>query len=357
MAEKKDTTTYFSLCNEVKAGKFRPIYILHGEEPYYIDKLSELIVNTALSEDERDFNLQVFYGNDAQVTDVINSCKQFPMFAEHRVVVLREAQLIAKQGPGHKDDLNLFFHYAKQPLNSTILVICHKGGKISAKKFTDEAVRDHDKVEYRGVVMESAKVKNDSRDLMAIIHGYCTSMNVTIDNKSMAMLSEFIGNDLSRLFGELDKLRILLGDSEKGITPELIEKNIGISKDFNTFELQDALRVRNAVKAYRIIDYFEKNPKNNPLPPIISILFSFFANVLVVRATKDKSTPALLEATGFKSPWQLGKVQEAAKNYSTQACVNIIGYLRECDVKSKGMGSLQDGYDLLRELVYKILHS
>lgn len=352
MAEKKETTTYFSLCNEVKAGKFQPIYVLHGEEPYYIDKLSELIVNTALTEDERDFNLQIFYGNDAQATDVINSCKQFPMFAEHRVVVLREAQLIPKQGAGHKDDLNLFQFYADHPLESTILVICHKGGKISAKKFTDSL-----KQNKSGVVMESAKVKNDSRDLMGVIHNYCTSLNMTIDNKSMAMLSEFIGNDLSRLFGELDKLRILLGDSGKGITPELIEKNIGISKDFNTFELQDALRTRNAVKAYRIIDYFEKNPKNNPLPPIISILFTFFANVLVVRATKDKSTPALLEATGTKSTWQLSKFQEAANNYSTQACVNIIGYLRECDVKSKGMGSLQDGYDLLRELVYKILHS
>lgn len=357
MAEKKETTTYFSLCNEIKASKFRPIYILHGEESYYIDKLSDLIVSTALSEDERDFNLNIFYGNDASVTDVVNACKQYPVFAERRVVVLREAQLIPKQGPGHKDDLNLFYHYADRPLGSTILVVCHKGGKISAKKFTDEAVKEHENVPYRGVVMESAKVKNDSRDLMGVINNYCTSLNMSIDNKSMAMLSEFIGNDLSRLFGELDKLRILVGDSGKGITPELIEQNIGISKDFNTFELQDALRVRNAVKAYRIIDYFEKNPKSNPLPPIISILFSFFANVLVVRANKDKSTQALFEATGIKSAWQLGKVQEAAGNYSTQACVNIIGYLRECDVKSKGMGSLQDQYALLRELIYKILHS
>lgn len=354
MAEKKQTVTYFGLSKEINSGKLRPIYVLHGEEPYYIDKLSEMILDKALTEDERDFNLQVFYGNDAAIGDVINSCKQFPMFAEHRVVILREAQLIAKQA-GHKDDLNLLFHYAQRPLNSTILIVCNKGGKIGAKKFTDETTKSHDKVDYAGIVFESAKVKESG--LPALINDYCTNMQVNIDQKSVQMLAECVGNDLSRLFGELDKLRILVGDNPQGITPELIERNIGISKDFNTFELQDALMRRNAVKAYRIIDYFERNPKNNPLPPIIAILYGFFANVLIVRATKDKSDQSLLAATGVKSPWQLSKFKEAAARYSTQACVNIIGYLRECDVKSKGMGSLQDGYALLRELVYKILHS
>ena len=166
-----------------------------------------------------------------------------------------------------------------------------------------------------------------------------------------------MGSDLSRLFGELDKLRILVGDSGKGITPELIEQNIGISKDYNNFELEDALRRRDAVKAYRIIDYFEKNPKNNPIQVTVGVLFSFFSNVLIVRATKDKSPAALMAATGTKSPWRLEKYSEAARNYSTQACVNIVSYLRECDVKSKGIGSRQGPYDLLRELIYKILHA
>lgn len=355
MAEKKETVTYFSLCNEIKKGVLRPIYVLHGDEPYYIDKLSELIVDTALSEDERDFNLEVYYGNDALVGDVINSCKQFPAFAERRVVVLREAQLVSKQ-PGHKDDLQLFKYYAEKPAPSTILVICYKGGKMAAKKFTDEVVRDHDGVKYKGVVYDSAKVRND-RDLAAVVNTYCTNMQVKIDAKSVAMMCEFIGNDLSRMFGELDKLRILVGDNGQGITPELIERNIGISKDYNNFELQDALRYRDAVKAYRIIDYFEKNPKNNPTVLTVGLLFSFFANVLIIRATKDKSQASLMQATGVKSAWQLDKYMVAARNYSTQACVNIISYLRECDVKSKGMGSNADSYALLRELIYKILHS
>ena len=350
MAEKKQTATFFSLQNEIKQGRFRSIYVLHGEEPYYIDRLSELIVNQALTEDERDFNLTVFYGNDASVPDVIDTCKQFPAFAQHRVVVLREAQLITKQ-PGHKDDLELFKFYAQKPLKSTILVICYKGGKMSCKPFTDMMAK-----EQTGIVFESAKVR-EGRDLMGVINSYCTAMNVKIDNKSVAMLSEFIGNDLSRMFGELDKLCILVQDSKQGITPELIERNIGISKDYNNFELEDALRRRDALKAYRIIDYFEKNPKNNPTVVTTGVLFSFFSNVLIVRATRDKSQASLMEATGAKSPWRLGKFQEGANNYSTQACVNIIGYLRDFDVKSKGTGSQQDSYALLRELIYKILHA
>lgn len=354
MAEKKASPTFFALRNEILNHKFRPIYVLHGEEPYYIDQLSELIVNTALTEDERDFNLEVYYGNDALVGDVINSCKQFPAFAQHRVVVLREAQLVPKQ-QGHKDDLQLFKHYAARPLASTILVICYKGGKMSAKQFADEAVKAHDTAPVPGVIFESVKVKDSG--LPALINTYCTSMNVAIDSKSAMMLAEFVGNDLSRLFGELDKLRILVGGSHKGITPELIEKNIGISKDYNNFELEDALTRRDAVKAYRIIDYFEKNPKNNSVQATVAMLFSFFSNVLIVRATKDQSPSALMAATGNKSSWRIGKFRDAARNYSTQACVNIISYLRECDVKSKGIGSRQEPHALLHELTYKILHA
>lgn len=350
MAERKETITFFSLRNEILNHKFRPIYLLQGEEAYYIDQLSELIVDHALTEDERDFNLSIFYGNEANVPDVIDTCKQYPAFSQYKVVVLREAQLVAKQA-GHKRDLELFQHYAERPLSSTILVICHKGGNLSAKSFTDMMRK-----QKTGVVFDSARVRS-GRDLESVINNYCTSMQVPIDNKSVSMLADFIGSDLSRLFGELDKLRILVEDSSQGITPDLIEKNIGISKDYNNFELEDALRRRDGVKAYRIITYFEKNPKNNPTVVTVSMLYSFFSSVLIVRAAKDKSPAALMEATGTKSQWRLNKFTEAARNYSTQACVNIIGYLRECDVKSKGVGSTQDSYALLHELVYKILHA
>ncbi len=349
MAEKKETATYASLRAEVLKGKFRPIYVLSGEEPFYIDQLSELIVNQALSEDERDFNLSVYYGNDADVREVISSCKQFPAFAERRVVVLREAQLVAKR-PGHRDDLDLFAHYAAQPLASTVLVICHKGATLKSKPLFD-ALKEHG----TGVAMTSSKPRTD-RDLRAVVAGYATSVGCSIDAKSVSMLTDFIGNDLARLFGEMDKLKILVGDSG-AITPELIERNVGISKDYNNFELEDAIRTRNAEKAYRIVAYYERNPKQNPVQVTVSTLFSFFSGVLIVQTHKERSEEALMKAVGTTSSWRIKKMAEAGRAYSKVAVVRIIHYLRECDVKSKGIGSRQDAYALLRELIYKILHA
>ena len=350
MAEKKEAVTYFSLRKDIEAKKLQPIYLLQGEEPYYIDKLSELIVDTALQEDEKDFNLSIYYGTDANVREVISTCKQYPAFSEYKVVVLREAQNVAKQSGGHSKDLDLFKLYAENPLRSTILIVCNKDGAIKSKPFVDAL-----KKFKTGVVFDSNKIRRDS-DLKQLINNYATSISCNIDMKSVTMLADFIGSDLSRLFSELDKLKLLVGDDKK-ITPELIERNIGISKDYNNFELEDALATKNATKAYRIIDYYEKNPKNNPVVVTVSMLFGFFSSVLLVRASKDQSQQALLAAAGTKSVFRLGKFKDAARYYSTQACVNIIGYLRECDVRSKGMGSRQDSYALLRELVYKILHS
>ncbi len=349
MAEKKETVTYSSLARDIKAHRFSTIYVLQGDEPYYIDKLQELIIAQALDESERDFNLDIHYGDTARVTDVINSCKQYPTFAERRVVVLREAQLVAKQA-GHKDDLNLFRHYADKPAPSTVLVICHKEGDLKAKEFIDVLRKTG-----TGVVFTSSRVRND-RDLRSVITSYVAQAGAAIDVKSVQMLGDYIGPDLSRLFGEIDKLVLLIGNG-KSITPELIERNVGISKDFNNFELEDALRTRNAAKAYRIIDYFERNPKNNPVIVTVSMLFGFFSGVLLVRASKDKSPQALMAATGTKSQWRLEKFMEASRNYSTRACVNIISYLRECDARCKGIGSRQNEYALLRELVFKILNS
>ena len=350
MAEKKDTLTYNSLRNEINKRKFRHIYVLNGEEPYFIDQLSEQIVNTALTEDQRDFNLTVFYGNDADIQNVINTCKQYPAFSDYRVVVLREAQNVGKQ-PGHKNDLDLFMHYALSPLKTTILIICFKGGTLKSKPFLDALKKD----ECDGVVFDSPKIKKQT-ELNSLIKNYVSSLGCNIDAKSISMLSDFIGNDIARLFGELDKLKILVAD-DNTITPELIEKNIGISKDYNNFELEDALISRNAFKAYRIIDYYGKNPKNNSVVQTVSMLFGFFSNVLIVRTNPDKSTNALMEATGNKSSFRIKKFQDASRNYSTRSCVNILRYLRECDVKSKGIGSRQDEMVLLRELIYKILHS
>ena len=357
MAVKRDTVTFTTLNKEIKSGNYRSIYILQGEEPYYMERLQQLIIDTALTEDQRDFNLSIYYGNTANVRDVISSCRQYPAFSERKVVVVREAQLIPKQ-PGHQDDFDLFASYAEKPLPSTILVICHKGGALKSKPFTDAL-----KASKSGVIFDSNKVK-EGRDLEGLIINYANSLGCSIDTKATSMLADHIGTDIARLFSELDKLSILAEaqsagqeSGDKSITPLLIEQNIGISKDFNNYELEDALCKRNSEKAFRIVDYFERNPKNNPSMVSVAVLFSFFSNALLAATTRDKSIDNIMAIVGTRSQWRARKFLETTRSYSTQSLVNIISYLRECDTRSKGIGSRQDQYALLKELIYKILHS
>ena len=332
MAVKRETVTFTSLNKEIKSGTFRNIYVLQGEESYFIDLLQQLIIDTALTEDQRDFNLTLYYGNTANVREVISACQQYPAFSQYKVVVVREAQLIAKQ-----------------PLPSTILVICHKGGALKSKPFTDAL-----KSAKSGVVFSSNKVR-EGRDLETMIVSYATSLGCSIDSKATSMLADHIGTDISRQFSELDKLAILSED--KNITPLLIERNVGISKDFNNFELEDALARRNALKAFRIVDYFERNPKNNPTPQVIAMLYSFFSGTLIASTARDKSPENVMALTGASSSWRVRKFLDATRMYNTRSLINIIGALRECDTRSKGIGSRQDQYALLKELVYKILHA
>ena len=348
MPPKKEQITFFSLKKEIESKKFRPIYVLQGDEPYYIDQLQELIINNALTEDEKDFNLTVCYGLDVEMRNVIAACKQYPAMSQYQVVVLREAQNVGKSGNKHQAEMNMLQFYAQKPLESTILVICYKGGTIKENDFTKELKKT------TGVVFTSNKIRD--YETPRVVRDYCKECNVAIDEKSISMLSEHIGSDLSRLFAELDKLRILT-DDKRAITPDLIQNNIGYSKEYNIFELEDALVNRNQLKAYRIVDYFQKNPKNNPLIPVVASLFNFFSNILLIQTAADKSEAGLMEQTNIRSAYRVRKLKEASMQFSKAACVNIISYIRECDVKSKGQGSRQDPYDLFKELVYKIMHS
>ena len=348
MAVKRETVTFTALSKEIRSGKFRNIYVLQGEEPYYIDRLQQLIIDTALTEDQRDFNLTLFYGTNTNVRDVVSTCRQYPAFSQYKVVVVREAQLIPKQ-QGHKDDLDIFASYAERPLASTILVICHKGSALKSKPFTDAL-----KASKSGVILDSNKVK-EGRDLEGLILNYANSLGCNIDHKATSMLADHIGTDIARLFSELDKLAMLADDNN--ITPLLIERNIGISKDFNNFELEDALSRRDAEKAFRIVDYFERNPKNNPPVVSVAMLFSFFSNVLLAATARDKSLDGIMAVVGTRSQWRARKFIDATREFNTRSLINIIGYLRECDTRSKGIGSRQDAYALLKELVYKILHA
>lgn len=352
MAVKKEDVSFLGLLNQIKAKKFHPIYVLHGEESYFIDRLEEAIVENALSVDERDFNLNMIYGADVtDIRNVISLCKQYPVMAEHQVVVIREAQTVGKlNNKGNANELNQLKHYAAQPLSSTILVVCNKTEAIKGKEFVDAVKKNK-----TGVVFRSDKLR-EGRPMELAALEYIKSLGCTIDDKALSMMASNVGNDISRLYTEIDKLRILVNDSRR-ITPELIERNIGISKDYNNFELEEALASRNAKKAFEIINYYEKNPKVNPTVVTVSMLFGYFSKMLIYRTSAGKSQEELMAALGTKSPWRVKKIGEASKYYSTAACVNIISWIRECDVKSKGMGSRQDANALLRELVYKILHA
>ena len=347
MPAKKSSVSFASLRNEIINHKFRHIYVLQGEESYYIDKLTDLIINNALSPEEQDFNLVVSYGNEVDIKEFISSCRRYPVMSKHQVVVLKEAQNVGKGGT--KGSLNDLKYYAQKIVESTILIICYKGGTMSAKSFIDEI--NNNQV---GVVFDSPKVKDYA--LPKLITDYIQDLKCSIDPKSASMLASNIGTDLARMFGEIDKLLLLVGPSRK-ITPELVEQNVGISKDYNNFELEDAIIIRDGTKAFKIIDYYEKNGNERASMSVVGSLFSFFTNVLLVRTSRDKSIDGLMEQCNNRSKFRIGKFVEAAKHYSTASCVAIISHLRECDIKTKGVDSLQGSSALLKELIYKIVHS
>ena len=342
MAVKKETLSYIEICNDIAKGVFAPIYVLMGEESFYIDQIENMIVSKALSNDEKAFNLTIAYGLDTDIHTIINSCRRYPVMSNYQVVILREAQ--------NSNDIDLLSKYAEKPLDSTILIICHKHSNLKAGELTKTI-----KAKNTGIIFESKKINENN--VGQIITDYVNSKNAKIDTKATAMLKDFVGTDLARIFGEVDKLHLILPPNNKHITPEIIERNIGISKDFNNFELENAIRVKNALKANQIINYFEKNPKNNPPVVTVAILFSFFSSLLLARTAKVKTEQGIMDAIGTKSAYRAKIFIEAMKYYSTAGCVNIIGYLREFDTKSKGINSRQDQYQLLRELIYKILHS
>lgn len=349
MAAKSETVTYASLQSEMSKGIFRPIYVLHGEEAYYIDKLQELIIDKALTEDERDFNLTIFYGADCDVRNVIAACKRYPVMAERQVVVLREAQNL-KKNMGEGADLDLFKFYAQNPLKSTVLVICNKEGKLKAPEFLKELKANP----ACGVAYESAKLKENM--VGSVIQNYVTSKGCAIDGKSVAMMKDFVGTDISRLVGELDKLCMLVESADRNITPAVIERNIGVSKDYNNFELEAAICNRDAEKAYRIVEYYKRNPKNNPVQPTCSYLFSFFSLLLLTCTAPDRNPSAVAARIG-KTPYRAGTFISAAQKYNTRQCVSIISFIRQFDAQSKGIGSRQNEYDLLKDLIYKIFHA
>jgi DNA polymerase-3 subunit delta len=328
------------ILNDIKSGNIKPIYFLMGEEPYYIDIVSDYIEKNVLSEEEKGFNQTVLYGRDVSVEDIISTAKRYPMMAERQVVIVKEAQDLSRT-------IDKLESYAENPMPSTVLVICYKYKTLDKRKKVTKVLGKN------GLVYESKKLyENQVGDWIKRI---LASKKYTIEPKANAMLVEFLGTNLGKINNELEKLQIIL---PKGsiITPKDIEENIGFSKDFNVFELRKAIGERNQLKAYTIAENFANNPKENPMVVTTSLVFGFFIQLLKYHGLKDRNPKNVAAVIGV-NPFFLKEYDVALKNYPMKKVSQIVASLRDIDVKSKGVGaSSMSNSDLLREMLYNIFN-
>ncbi|MDR3651885.1 MAG: DNA polymerase III subunit delta [Paludibacter sp.] len=336
----KQETTYEQILTDLRKKEYSPIYFLMGEEPYYIDVLSDFIQKNVLDKTEKEFDMSILYGKDVDISAVINAAKRYPMMGAYQVLIVKEAQLI-------KEWDNLL-HYLSNPLKSTILVFCYKYGTPDKRK------KWFQEISKIATVYESVKLRD--YEVSSWITKYCKAKNVAIDDKAVAMISDFLGTDLSKLVNELDKLILTKPADFKSITPELVEKNIGISKDFNVFELQVALINKDVLKANRIIRYFAENKKANPLVMVLSQLFKFFSDLMIYHYLSDKSQGVVASELKI-NPYFVKDYQKAAQSFGAWKTMNIISFIRETDARYKGIDNPStDEGDLMKELIFKILH-
>ncbi|MDE7437934.1 MAG: DNA polymerase III subunit delta [Muribaculaceae bacterium] len=334
--------TFRDIITAINKNEFAPVYILMGEEDFYIDKIVEAVETKAIVEEDKDFNQNIYYGVDADMETVVAACQQLPVMAPRRLVMLKEAQ--SKQMA--KVALDKLAPYVAKPNTSCVFVIAFKGDNLNATSALMKAT-----AKSNAVVFKSDRVKD--YQLPGHLKDYCASMKTGIEDKAVGLLCDYIGGPLSKLFGEVNKLIQINGKGGK-ITVDDIEKNIGISKDFNNFELTSAIAVKDYPKAVRIIKYFEANPKLNPTVMTTSTLFNFFSKLVIAHYLPDKTDDSLKTALGIRFSNQLNEVKTGMRNYNPYRAVNAIHALREFDVKSKGVNSYQNEYSLLTELIFKI---
>ncbi|WP_281225129.1 DNA polymerase III subunit delta [Flavobacterium aquiphilum] len=328
------------IVNDIKGGNIKPIYFLMGEEPYYIDKLSEYIEINVLAEEEKGFNQTVLYGRDVSIEDVVSTAKRYPMMADRQVVIIKEAQELSRT-------IDKIESYVENPMPSTVLVFCYKYKTLDKRKKVTKLLAKN------GIVYESKKLyENQVGDWIKRV---LSGKKYSIEPKASAMLVEFLGTDLSTINKELEKLQIIL-PAGSTISAKDIEENIGFSKDYNVFELRKAIGERDQLKAYKIAENFAQNPKDNPIVMTVGLVFSFFVQLLKYHGLKDKNPKNVASALGV-NPFFLKDYDVAVKNYPMKKVSQIVASLRDTDVKSKGVGanSLSQA-DLLREMLYKIFN-
>ena len=342
MAETKNVT-YSSIMKELQSGQYRPVYYLMGEESYYIDKICDYIAEHALQPEERDFNQTIMFGSDVNASQIADAARRYPMMAERQVIIVKEAQNLKNTDALEK--------YLKQPSVTTVLVICHKNGKIDGRK------REYVKaIQQAGILFESQKVKE--RDLPSFIENYVKQKKASIDPKSTQLIADAIGADLSRLVSELEKVLLGLPEESRRITPQVVEDRIGVSKDFNGFELRDAIVNRNVYKANQIINYFDKNPKAGSIYSFLPMLFNYFQNLMIAFYSPNKDSQEEVAAwLELRSPWAAKDYMTGMRNFTAMKTMQIISKLREIDAKSKGLDNPNTPpEELMKELIFYILH-
>lgn len=338
------------LVKDLKNRKFKPVYLLHGEESYYIDQISDYIEQNVLSDAEKSFNQSIFYGKDSDIMSILNAAKRYPMMSEYQVVLVKEAQELkwGKDGEDDKKSADPLLGYFENPLQSTILVFCFRNGKFDKRKKTYKAI------EKKGIIFESASL-NDNK-VSAWIESFVRTKGYKIQPQASALMAEYLGNDLSKVANELEKLMLNVKVGQE-INTDDVQNNIGISKEYNVFELQNAIARKDAFKVNQIINYFAENPKNNPIFLLLGNLNSYFVKILKVHYATDRSPQGLARELGV-SPYFVKDFENAARIYTKEKVFRVISYLRECDMKIKGVdasGNTEQG-ELMKELLFKIIH-
>src|SRR5690606_14184201 len=335
--------TFQQLITDLKNRKFSPIYLLHGEESYYIDAVSNYIEKNVLSEAEKGFNQTILYGKETDFITIVNNAKRYPMMAEKQVVLVKEAQNLE----WNRDSAEILEAYLENPLHSTILVLCYKYAKFDKRK------KSYKLMDSKGVVLESNKIYDNK--VASWITDYTQSAGRKIHPAAASLMAEYLGTDLSKLVNELDKI-FLNVPQEREINNEDIQNNIGISKDFNVFELNKALAYKDVLKANQIVDYFTANPRSNPVPLIFGALGTYFIKILKCHYADDKSKAGIAKLIGVNT-FFVEEYLVAGRNYNKWKTFQVISLLREYDLKSKGVDTANNDIGpLLKELVYKILH-
>jgi len=341
MAEGK-TASFESIMSDLRAHKYAPVYYLMGEEPYYIDRIADYLAENVLHPEERDFNMSVMYGSDVTGAQVADAARQYPMMAERILVMVKEAQNMRQTDALEK--------YLEKPSPQTVLVMVHKNGVLDRRKnFAKQ-------IEKVGVVFDSKRLKD--RDLIPFIENNVKMEGAVIDPKSAQMMADSIGSDLNRLMSELKKLVLALPENDKRITPERVAGQIGVSKDFNAFELRDAVVNRNVYKANLIINYFDKNPKAGSIYAFLPMFFNFFQNLMIAYyCPQRQSQEAVAKWLDLRSPWAAKDYLTGMRNFTGVKVMQILSKIREIDAKSKGLDNPgTPAGELMKELIFFILH-